>query len=300
MKETMMHSVRPSALYATVEQQIAASRMVPECAQALRQIAYADSQWQERETRWGWLIPELQRILGDTAQVARPFAEAWYLLNAATVRLDHVQDGDPSADPLPFDQPALQYQLLLSYYVLAQGVLDRLDTAMVPNERVTALRQLWSRMVLRAASGQLRDLLAGTHAPPADPMTYYQELAQAKSGAIFALAFGGTATLLSDDPTVRESLTLFGESFGTLLQYNDDIADRASQPNTTLTLPLVYTTALGTLPPTRSLAHYWTYVYQTYRAHLDALMCSLPVDYHAPLRAIIERVFQAQPEAAPV
>jgi hypothetical protein len=275
-------------------QHLAASAVLPECAAALTQVVTADLRQHDRATRWGWLIPALQSILGDTAHHARPFAEAWYLLNAATGRLDDLQDGDLTEDPLPFDQPALHYQLVLSYYVVATQFLDDLAIDDLPPRRVMALRQYWARLVLRAASGQFRDLLAGATPPPCDPATSYQELAQAKSGAIFALAFGGTATLLTDDVTLVETFFALGEGFGTLLQLSDDIADQAAQPNVTLTLPAVYAAALGDTAQT--LLAYWTHVYRAYRAHLVALVNDVPMPYRAPLHQLLDRVFLPVPQ----
>jgi geranylgeranyl pyrophosphate synthase len=285
-------------LHTAIEAQLTRGGVLPELVTALRRIANADGQRQDRSARWGWLIPTLQHMLGDTDHLARPFAEAWYLLNAATGRLDDVQDGDPTEDPLPFASPAVQYQLILSYYVLAQGLLDQLDATALPAPRIAALRHLWSRMVLRAASGQFRDLLAGTSPSPTDPAAHYQALAQAKSGAIFALAFGGTATLLSDDTALVQTFTLIGECFGTLLQFTDDTLDKDGQPNTTLTLPHVYATAFEDLPPNRSFAHYATYIYQAYRAHLMALIEHLPMSYQAPLAMLIDQVFRVPAEAS--
>ena len=56
------------------------------------------------------------------------------------------------------------------------------------------------------AGGQQRDLTTCNADCADSPLDYYGQLAQAKTGATFALAFGGAAILLSDDDRVIEAL----------------------------------------------------------------------------------------------
>ena len=85
-----------------------ASQVLPDLRTALQHVAQADSRYLEEGKLWAWLIPTLQTTLGDTDDRARPFAAAWSLMNVATGRLDDVQDNDPTDDPLPFHEPAVQ------------------------------------------------------------------------------------------------------------------------------------------------------------------------------------------------
>ena len=218
-------------------------------------------------------------------------------MNAATGRLDDVQDNDPTDDPLPFHEPAVQYHLVLSYYVLATSLLDDLASTDIPLQRLAALRQLWSQLILRAASGQLCDLIAA-HNPTAqgDSLTYYQRLAQAKSGSIFALAFGGTAALLSDDAGFVQLFVGIGEIFGTLVQYGDDLLDDTHQPNATLTLPAAYAQAVGEYPAALRPNHasgYWVHLRQHYVRHVDALVAQRYPALGEPIHAIFVRAFGA-------
>jgi geranylgeranyl pyrophosphate synthase len=88
----------------------------------------------------------------------------------------------------------------------------------IPANRILRLRELWTETMLRMASGQQRDLTASGDACDS-PLDTYQQLAQAKTGATFALAFGGTAILLTDETRTIDALILIGEIYGTLLQY---------------------------------------------------------------------------------
>jgi geranylgeranyl pyrophosphate synthase len=288
------HDLQPQPLLESLTQHLDASQMLPELRQALLTIAQADGRHLDRGQLWAWLIPALQAMFGDTDEHAQPFAHAWGLMNAATGRLDDLQDHDPTDDPLPFSRPDVQYHLVLSYYVLATSLLDDLSPAAIPPQRIANLRRLWSNMVLRAASGQLRDLLAPEAVDQPDQLTYYQHLAQAKSGSIFALAFGGTATLLSDDAALIQAFTVVGELFGTLVQYGDDVEDMAAQPNATLTLPMIYATTAGERAaggPSPTPHHYWSYLYQRYYAYVEQILQSLPNELREPLRQIFRRAF---------
>ncbi len=175
-----------------------------------------------------------------------PFTAAWRLMYAAISRLDELQDNDPISDRaiVALDR-GLQYNLILTYYALASSVLDDLDPQRIPYQRIHRLRRAWSDSMLRMAGGQQRDLLGVMHADTT-PLVAYQELAQAKTGATFALAFGGMAMLCSDDNDLIQRLTLVGEIYGTLLQYSDDLLDQ-HEPNQTLTLPQALVQTYGTV-----------------------------------------------------
>src|SRR5262245_1091664 len=187
--------------------------LLPELQQALQRMAAYDQEC-AANSHWGTVIPAVQRILGGEPESIAPFAAAWSLMYAATIRLDHLQDGDLVDDPLPVDRPSAQYNLVLSYYVLATGLLDMLSAEVIPAQRILRLRQFWTDTMLRMAGGQQRDLTARGADREDSPLDYYQQLAQAKTGATFALAFGGTALLLTDDTQTIDALTLIGEIYG--------------------------------------------------------------------------------------
>jgi hypothetical protein len=155
--------------------------------------------------------------------VVEPFNDAWMVLYLATSHLDHLQDNDP--DPLVEGlnpNIAVRYNALISLFFFAQSMLS--DTpCSVPHERMTRLYSLWTDSVLRMGGGQHEDLCAVADTLSLD---LYQQIAQAKTGSAFTLAFGGVALLLCQHEIEIEALVAIGELYGTLIQYSDDVLDR--------------------------------------------------------------------------
>jgi hypothetical protein len=145
------------------------------------------------------------------------------------------------------------------------------------------------------AGGQQRDLVIHGCEYNDAPLEMYQQLAQAKTGAMFALAFGGTAMLLTDDIQIINILIAVGEIYGTLLQYSDDLRDVATQPNLTLTLPQ----ALCLTQPfykSTSTSHtpeaFWSYVYHAYYAQASQILSQLPTAMQQSILALFDRTFE--------
>jgi hypothetical protein len=276
--------------------------LVPEFESALRRLAEHDDSRPSQNPQWGLVIPTIQRLLGGTDEAIAPFLAAWSLMYAVIVRLDHLQDGDLVDDPLPTaNRPEAQYNLIFGYYVLATGVLDLLSPDQVPAERILRLRRLWTDMLLRMAGGQQRDLIARDAVGIEQPLDYYQQIAQAKTGATFALAFGGTAALLTDDPRTIDALTLIGEIYGTLLQYRDDLLDALTQPNPTLTLPEALTTARPVHLADRTghtPAAFWAYLYRVYHEQVGQALVGLPAELQQGLRDLFARTFELNQDRA--
>jgi hypothetical protein len=159
---------------------------------------------------------------------------------AAISRLDHLQDGDSVEHELPtINHQDAQYNLIFGYYLFATTFLDTFPLHSIPLHRILRLRHLWSHLVLRMASGQQRDIITRHNTHIEVSLEYYQETAQAKTGASFALAFGGAAILYTDDEAIIDAFILVGELYGTILQYSDDIKDESEQLNLNITLPKV-------------------------------------------------------------
>jgi hypothetical protein len=274
--------------------------LLPELRSMLQCMVVYDEERTSRHPHWGAVIPIVQRLLGGTNTPIEAFAAAWSLMYAVIVRLDHLQDGDPVDDPLPtIDQLGAQYNLLFGYYVLATSLLDLLSPDQIPANRILRLRELWTDMILRMASGQQRDLTMSGDACDS-PLEYYQQLAQAKTGATFALAFGGTAILLTDDAQIINALTLIGEIYGTLLQYSDDLLDESTQPNPTMTLPQ----ALALVRPAHVSDNIHTptafgaYLYRVYHEQvMQALVC-LPVGVQQGILELFDKIFGLQQNEA--
>lgn len=269
--------------------------LLPELRRDLLQLASQDAQRIRRNQYWTWVIPSLQHMLHGESQQITPFHIAWGFMYAVTVRLDHLQDHDPVVDPLPTDQPNAQYNLIFAYYVLATSLLDDLSPPNIPAHRILRVRRLWSDMVLRMASGQHRDLTIRPGSVNDAFLEYYQRIAQAKTGSAFALAFGGTATLLSDDVQLITTMTLVGEIFGALVQYNDDVLDAAAQSNPTLTLPGAFHHAYplsGLAANEHTASAFWAYIYQAYCAHISQLIKDVPSDLQAGILLLFANAFE--------
>lgn len=279
----------------SITQRIAGLDLNPEVARTLLQVSSADTARLATLPHLAPLFPALCAALGhDPASVAN-FQAAWLLLYAAISRLDHLQDDDPMEHPLPaVGSVGAQYNLVLAMYVLANSLLDELAPD-VPPSRLIRLYRLWNDLVLRMADGQQRDLQLGTSAliGEAAALDTYQEIAQAKTGATFALAFGGTAILLTDDIPTIATLTAVGESYGTLIQYGDDLRDAAQQQANAATFPAV----LRRLPhfadsSQQHLHAFWSYVLTTSVAAVQERLAEHPARMQTHISALFAQVFE--------
>jgi hypothetical protein len=248
---------------------------------------------------WSWVLSDVQSFIQmDREAELTPFFAAWGFLYAATIRLDQLQDHDLIDDPLPTDQLNAQYNLLLTYYVLASSLLDHLSADTFPAHRLLRLRHHWSNMLLRMASGQQRDLTAhqaslGNN----NTLDYYEQLARAKTGAAFALAFGGIATLLSDDAPFIADIARIGEIFGMLVQYGDDLIDVHEQPNVTITLPSAFRQFVQSQvqdASNRTPTYFWNAIYQVYHSHVRQLTAPYSCTVQQGVAALFARAFAPQ------
>lgn len=194
---------------------------------ALLQMVEHDIHMLQESPQWIATIPYLGELFGLPHETVETFGSAWCLMYAAMRRLDKLQDSDP-IDDLRFAQlpSPMQYHLVISYYVLATSLLDRLSESSIAAYRIQRLRRLWIDSLFRAASGQRNDL-AMQSSPDRAIRRFegYQELVHAKAGPFFALAFGGVAALATDDESTITALAHTGELFGALAQYADDLID---------------------------------------------------------------------------
>ncbi len=270
--------------------------VVPAIQACLQEMVAQDTH-AERHT-WRDIIPTISHMLGATeiSQV-QPFASAWELLYAALRHLDHLQDGDACDYPLPTTASVgAQYNLLLSYYLLAATLLDELDPHTIPALRLLRLRRLWSDCLLRVASGQQADLESVQEACGGlAALEQYQQVVQAKTGALFALAFGGTAILTTDNRDTIRILSFVGEVYGMLVQYSDDVLDSAIQVNPSITLPRAYaesrTKHHGCLPD-HDMVAFWQHIYQAYINQVEAALAGLPAQIQSGIRQLFATTFE--------
>jgi len=237
------------------------------------------------------MFATLSAVLPGPEPTVVSFREAWMLMYATVGHLASLQDGDPLQALPQIETIEEHYNLVFASYVLAASLLD--DLAMqVPDGRLYRLQRLWNNCILRMADGQQQDLASGTTPLSFDTLVIYQQIAQAKTGATYALAFGGMATLLADDHELVDVLTQVGEIYGTLVQYDDDLRDAASQPNAALTLPalLPFIPHASALAPPQITSAFWSYVYGSYRNAALNLLAPYP-DKRDAVAALLATVF---------
>src|SRR5581483_10932717 len=116
---------------------------------------------------------------------------------------------------------------------------------------------------------------------------------RAKTGSTFALAFGGVATLMSDDQAIIDACLVVGDLFGALVQYHDDVLDAAAQPNATLTLPDTLAQAYPEIAAgVRTPQQFWSHLYQAYRAYVEQVLTAVPEQLAAAVLALFVRAFE--------
>jgi hypothetical protein len=248
---------------------------------------------------WVQTLEHLIESLGGSRDAAEPFIAAWRTFYAATLLLDHLQDGDLLRDALVAQQPpAIQYHLALSMYVGAQCALAQLDPGMFGAERILRLQRFWATTVAQIAAGQYLDLThadADQHAPPAAVLDTYARIAAHKTGATFALAFGGAAILVSADEALVQPLEQLGMIYGMLLQYYDDLIDHDQQVGQPTALTL-FRALLRDCPPAQGdgdaqAVLFWQSIYNSYAQACQPLLAQLPPPTQAIIEALWKRTF---------
>jgi hypothetical protein len=261
--------------------------MSPETKESLLNLIDRDVERLARHPPLAAPFDYLSREFGGSEAIVLRFRAAWTLMYAAISRLDALQDGDPVDVPPHIHSPGAHYNLVFASYILSTSLLGELSER-VSASRLGRLHQLWARSMLRMADGQQQDLASATSPRSFDAFDTYQRIAQAKTGATYALAFGGMATLLSEDEALQQALALVGELYGTLVQFNDDLRDAASQPNAALTLPelLRFVPLKGELPQEQLSAAFWSYLYSSYLQAAHKTLESYP-----SLRGAVGKLF---------
>lgn len=237
-------------------------------------------------------------LAGNAPSIAR-FLEAWRALYTLTLYLDHLQDGDPLGDPwLEALAPPLQYQLAFSLYIAAQHALSTLDPQAVPIHRIVRLQRFWAASVARLANGQYQDLTsaaADVQAAHRSPLTHYEQVASQKTGATFALAFGGVAILATDDEAPIAALSAAGTIYGMLVQYRDDLLDSIHQDHQP-TAPTLSGALLAAHPDLavhgEQSAHvFWATIYAGYVEALERVLAPLPAATRAAFTELVQQSF---------
>jgi Polyprenyl synthetase len=275
-----------------LHQHIASMSLLPELQDQLQQAIYHDLSNDSYQHPWLTVLQRTQLLLGAELAATSSFLAAWRLMYHAICHLDHLQDGDPIENSV-FQQlsPAQQYGLVFGYYTLATCELARVEDS-VNAGRIVRVQRFWSESMLRMASGQFRDLLMTNPVTVIERSPHtYQELAQAKTGATFALAFGGAAMLHTDDQAIITALQHLGELYGTLLQYSDDLLDAEDQPNATLTLPNIFDQTHFQMAQPEKRHAFWQFVYKTYYTQATSTAQQLPPALRTLLLELFDTTF---------
>ncbi len=281
---------------------------LPADFQAVQLRMVADDAAALNRTSFPRIIPTIYALAGGSnASVQEAFAAAWLTLIAAVRRLDHLEDGDehPVWSP-PTPHIGVQYNRLIGYMFVASSLLDDIDLCAVAPHRVQAVRRLWHDSLVRAASGQQRDLDAMAADQAIDArldLDEYQQIAQAKSGALFRLAFGGAALLATDNEALCVALGNAGEVFGTLLQYSDDLRDAADQPTASVSLPILYNAAArmsGLNLPPHDIQGFWLRVYNAYGSYLKTVLTPCGPTIARGVRKLFADTFEQPSRADPI
>lgn len=250
---------------------------------------------------WVTTIKDVGVSAGGEPEIIAAFAETWRLFYTATLLLDHLQDGDVLT-PVWFaaEPPAQQYHFVFSAYAIAQHALATLATDL-PSERAVQLHSFWNSTVVSIATGQYRDLtqtLDTVLRMGQSPLDVYEAIIAQKTGAVFALAFGGVAMLATDDEAQIAAATDAGTVFGMLLQYSDDLRDDPSQVHQqTLTLQRALITAQTATGAADQLAVTWPVIFSVYTRSLKSVLAPLPAPAGAAIEGIVADAFGSVPAA---
>lgn len=283
-------------MHATTKDRLVGLGLRPDFVAALSQLVAVDVSHLEQHPPVVAMFATLAAALQAPATILTPFRDAWTLMYATIGRLDSLQDGDPIATPPQVTSIGAHYNLVFASYIQAVSLLDDLAEE-VPAARLLRLQRWWNDCMLRMADGQQHDLESGAEIRSFDSLAVYQQIAQAKTGTTYALAFGGLAMLLTDDDELLAGLTQVGEIYGTLVQYEDDLRDAVSQPNSALTLPeLLHFLPLDTPhQPEQIAAAFWSYLYPIYRQAAIGALSRYP-SLHSQIAAMFAEVFVGSDE----
>jgi hypothetical protein len=248
-----------------------------------------------------WLdaITQIGATLNGDPRSITQFLEAWCALYTLTLYLDHLQDDDPLGEPwLEALAPSLQYHLVFSLYIAAQHTLVGLESRAVPAPHIVRLQRFWVTSVARLANGQYQDLtFAATddEPPHRSPLKHYEDVAAQKTGATFALAFGGVAILATDDEAAIAALSAAGTIYGMLVQYHDDLLDNIHQDHQP-TAPTLSRALLAAHPDLavhgeRSAHIFWATIYASYAQALERVLAPLPAATRAAFTELVQQSF---------
>src|SRR5438477_10193025 len=163
-----------------------------------------------------------EAMAGDARQ-ALPAAAAIELLHNFTLIHDDIEDQDPARHHRPTVWSVWGVPQAINagdgMFAVSRLALQRLRG--FPADRVVAFAGLLDDACVRVCEGQFLDISFETRTDVTTER--YRAMAAKKTGAMFAAAAAGAATLATDDASTRQALARFGEAFGEAFQAHDDL-----------------------------------------------------------------------------
>lgn len=167
------------------------------------------------------LLPSICcQACGEPAERTIGVSLAWFLLQVSANLLDKVEDHElPSVQSSSGDASIIT-NLTTGMILVAQWILNHLELDCVDGGTAWDIQRAFHETTLSVCSGQHLDLSA--NAP--DLSTCWQ-IAEAKSGAAFALACFAGARLATNRSDMLDAFYAFGRELGTIVQIDDDLED---------------------------------------------------------------------------
>ncbi len=159
-------------------------------------------------------------------------AAAWLLLYASAHLFDSVQDGDPPDKWWSTLGSGVAINVACGLLTSAWAVLSEIEAGWIRSVRID-----FAHTILRMGSGQHLDLTASQPS-----LEKAWQLAEAKSGAFFALACRSGARVAGAPPAHVDRYGDYGLNLGLMMQIADDAADLQAAPETfqAPALPVAY------------------------------------------------------------
>lgn len=147
-------------------------------------------------------------------------ATAWFLLQVAAHLLDKVEDHELEMVGQHLRKQGVSTNLSTGLIFVAEWVLNHLEMDCVDAGAAWDIQRAFQETVLSVCSGQHLDLSLAS-----PDLTTCWKIAEAKSGAAFALAcYVGSRVATRDSQRLR-TMEAFGRHLGTIVQVSDDLKD---------------------------------------------------------------------------
>jgi geranylgeranyl pyrophosphate synthase len=171
-------------------------------------------------SQWALLPGLCCQAAGGEARFADPIGAAWLLFYAAAHVMDSLEDQD---DPDPWWAELGAGSVInaaTGLYFSACLALQALNALPLDSQTIQQVTRQVLLPFLVMCSGQHHDLLH-----PSPTLEQYWRIAEAKSGAFFAMACQTGARLATTQPEIINGFQQFGLHLGLLLQILDDLQD---------------------------------------------------------------------------